>query len=80
MTEQRPDPKEVGFYFALAQVGLEMVLPAVGGLLVDIYGGTMPWGVLIGAVLGFVGGFYHLLLMVNQRDRTEAEKKKRESR
>jgi F0F1-type ATP synthase assembly protein I len=78
MAEKQPDAREVGFYFTLAQVGTEMVIPAVGGLLVDVYLHTMPWGLLIGAVVGFVGGFYHLIVLVNRHDRADSSKEKRD--
>ena len=53
--------RDMGRTFALAQVGLEMVVPIVLGLLLDNWLGCGPWGVVAGAVLGLVGGFVHLL-------------------
>jgi F0F1-type ATP synthase assembly protein I len=63
------DPKEVGYYFTLAQVGLEMVVPLGLGLLLDHYvGWTAPWGLIGGTVLGFVGGLAHLVVLANQQN------------
>jgi F0F1-type ATP synthase assembly protein I len=62
------DPKELGFYFALAQVGMEMVLPLGVGVALDNYFAWSPWGLLIGAVVGFVGGLTHLVMLVNRHD------------
>lgn len=61
------DPKELGFYFELSQVGMEMVVPIVVGLAVDHYLNWAPWGVVVGAVLGLVGGMAHLISLVNRR-------------
>jgi hypothetical protein len=69
-----PDARETGFYFALAQVGLEMVAPMLVGLGIDYFLGSMPWATVIGFGLGTVGGMLHLILMVRQH---EAEKRRR---
>jgi F0F1-type ATP synthase assembly protein I len=69
MPEERPDPKEIGYYFALGQVGLEMVAPIVLGLWLDGQFGWSPWGAVAGAVFGLVVGLMHLVYMLNQRDR-----------
>ena len=45
-------PKEMGYYFTLAKVGLEMVVPIALGLWLDNLFGWQPWGVVGGAVLG----------------------------
>ena len=37
MADQQPSRRELGFYFSLAQVGLEMVVPVVLGIFIDIY-------------------------------------------
>jgi F0F1-type ATP synthase assembly protein I len=67
-----PDPTQMGRYVALAQVGLEMVMPIVIGLLLDYYLGWSPWGVVVGTVIGFVGGLMHLLALLKrfEQDRT----------
>jgi F0F1-type ATP synthase assembly protein I len=64
------DPKEMGFYLALSQVGLEMVIPVVIGALLDHYLGWTPWAIIIGAVLGLVGGLSHLVAILNRNERT----------
>jgi len=67
------DPKELGRYVAIGQVGMEMVMPILIGLAVDHYLGWTPWAVIAGAVLGFFGGIAHLIYLVNrlsdERDR-----------
>ena len=68
MPKGLPDSREFGFYFALAQVGMEMVAPTCVGAVLDHYLGTMPWATVIGFVFGFVGGFLHLLLMIQRHN------------
>ena len=63
MPQGLPDPKQIGDYFVLAQVGVEMVAPLVLGLLLDRYLGWAPWGVIGGAMLGLVGGVVHLVVI-----------------
>jgi hypothetical protein len=55
------DPKIPGAYLALAQVGLEMVVPILLGLGLDYGLGWAPWGVIAGALLGLFGGMFHLI-------------------
>src|SRR5207248_5946661 len=62
------DRKELGRYLALAQVGLEMVVPIGVGLALDNYLGWSPWGVIGGAVLGLVGGLAHLVHLAGKAD------------
>jgi hypothetical protein len=64
-----PDPKEIGHYFALAQVGMEMVAPIVIGVVLDYQLGWMPWATIAGAVFGLVGGLMHLVALLNRRNR-----------
>jgi F0F1-type ATP synthase assembly protein I len=66
-----PDPKDLGFYFALSQIGFEMVVPLCVGLAIDYYFGTKPWATIIGFVLGFVGGFLHLLTMLQRHQASQ---------
>ncbi|HEV3256116.1 MAG TPA: AtpZ/AtpI family protein [Gemmataceae bacterium] len=68
MPEGPPDSKELGYYFALAQVGLEMVVPLVIGIALDHYLGWKPWATVAGALLGFVGGLGHLIVLVSRHD------------
>jgi F0F1-type ATP synthase assembly protein I len=74
MPAWRPDPKEMGRYFSLSQVGLEMVVPIGIGLAVDNYFGCQPWGVVVGAVVGLVGGFTHLLIQLKQLNNEESKR------
>ena len=67
-----PDPKEMGFYLALAQVGLEMVAPVGVGAILDYYFNWMPWATTTGAVLGLAGGLAHLVSLLNKHDRPDS--------
>jgi F0F1-type ATP synthase assembly protein I len=71
MTQPPPNSREMGYYFALAQIGLEMVAPIGLGLLLDYWLGWMPWATVICTVLGFVGGMIHLVVMVQRHDAEE---------
>jgi F0F1-type ATP synthase assembly protein I len=73
--DQEPSPREMGYYAALAQTGLEMVLPAVGGYYLDQWLGTTPWVFISAAVFGFAAGLIHLIAIVNRKDRDESGKK-----
>jgi F0F1-type ATP synthase assembly protein I len=57
------DQKDLARYLALGQVGMEMAAPVALGWLLDSYFGWSPWGVIAGAVLGLIGGLYHLVRM-----------------
>jgi F0F1-type ATP synthase assembly protein I len=61
-----PDPKQVGAYLLLAQVGVDLVAPIIVGLIIDQSLGWTPWATVAGAVLGLVGGLYHLVVIVNR--------------
>lgn len=64
------DRKELARYLALSQIGLEMVVPIILGLVVDHYLNLTPWGVVVGAVLGLIVGLVHLVQLTNQDDAT----------
>jgi F0F1-type ATP synthase assembly protein I len=49
-----------------AQVGMEMVAPIVLGLVIDYQFGWLPWCTVVGAVLGFVAGVGHLILIATR--------------
>lgn len=66
MPRGAPDPKQLGIYFTLAYVGMEMVAPVVVGLFLDHQFDWTPWGTVSGAVLGFLGGFVHLISILNR--------------
>lgn len=57
------DQKDLGRYLAIGQVGMEMAGPIALGALLDAYFRCSPWGVMVGAAVGFVGGFVHLVRM-----------------
>jgi F0F1-type ATP synthase assembly protein I len=80
MLPEMPDRKELGRYFALGQIGLEMVVPIVAGLLLDRFLGTTPWAVVAGAVLGLCGGFVHLVHQLNRMDSKDSSRSDQESR
>lgn len=69
-----PDSQELGFYVALAHVGLEMVVPLGVGIALDYYFGWKPWATVVGFVLGFVGGFFHLLAILKRHERGDHSK------
>ncbi|HWG43621.1 MAG TPA: AtpZ/AtpI family protein [Gemmataceae bacterium] len=74
------DRRELGRYLALSQIGLEMVVPIIAGLLVDYYLGWTPWATITGAVLGLCGGLVHLVHMLNKLDAKDSSPSDRESR
>jgi F0F1-type ATP synthase assembly protein I len=80
MLPELPDRKEMGRYVALGQIGLEMVVPIVAGLLIDSYLGWQPWALIAGAVLGLVGGLVHLVHLLNKMDSKDSSGSDRESR
>ena len=80
MSEERPDPKEMGYYFTLAAVGLEMVVPIGVGMVLDYYLNWKPWGAAGGVVLGLVGGLYHLIALSNRQNGTNSSRPGRETK
>jgi F0F1-type ATP synthase assembly protein I len=79
MPTDLPDSKELGHYYALGQVGLEMVVPVVIGLLLEGYFDWRPWGVVVGAVLGLTTGLAHLVAISNRRERNRTSKLPRDN-
>jgi F0F1-type ATP synthase assembly protein I len=75
MSQRLPDPKEVGRLFAIGQVGIEMVVPIGVGVALDFWWGTLPWGTVVGAVLGFTLGLVHLVRLSSQQNRDNTKKK-----
>jgi F0F1-type ATP synthase assembly protein I len=73
---QEPSPRELGYYAALAQTGVEMVLPALLGYWIDGWLDTLPWFTVILAVLGFAAGLTHLIVLLNRKERDEPKDKK----
>jgi F0F1-type ATP synthase assembly protein I len=68
--------QETGRYFALAQVGMEMVAPIAVGMAADYYLDSTPWGVAAGAVLGLVGGLWHLIVLAKRIDEADRSRPK----
>lgn len=83
-----PSPPEQRSPLALAMewvsrifvVGLEMVLPGLGGGWLDDRWGTKPLLTLVGFGLGIAGGLAHLLLMTSADSRRQKSAHGRESR
>jgi F0F1-type ATP synthase assembly protein I len=71
MPERPPSPKEMGLYWALAQTGFEMVVPIIGGIILDNYLNCSPWATIGGVVLGFVGSLTHLVVLLRRIDETK---------
>lgn len=80
MFDERPDSKEMGYYFTLATVGLEMVVPIGVGMVLDYYLNWRPWGAAAGAVLGLAGGLYHLIALSNRPNGTDSSRPRRETK
>jgi len=57
-------------------VGLEMVLPGLGGDWLDHRLGTGHWFTLAGFGLGMVGGMWHLILMTQAENRPKPQQDK----
>jgi F0F1-type ATP synthase assembly protein I len=62
------DRKQLARYLTLSQVGFEMVVPIVIGLVLDNYFDWSPWGVAIGAVLGLALGLIHLVHLTSKEE------------
>jgi F0F1-type ATP synthase assembly protein I len=79
MLPELPDRNEMGRYVALGQIGMEMVAPIVVGLVADHYLGCQPWGVIVGAILGPIGGLVHLVHLLNKMDAKDPSRSDQES-
>ena len=59
------EPKSAADLSKLAGIGFELAAAVAGftffGYLWDRHFGTRPWGLLIGALLGLIGGMYNLI-------------------
>jgi F0F1-type ATP synthase assembly protein I len=56
--------------FALAALGMELLLPTLVGGALDYYFGWAPWGVLIGAGLGLTIVLLHAIRRGNLDDQS----------
>ena len=72
---QDPTPREMGYYMALAQVGFEMVVPIAVGFWLDGWLATTPWITSIAAVVGFVVGLLHIVVLTKRKERDESSRK-----
>lgn len=50
----------------ITSISIEMVLPGAIGYWIDIKLGTKPFFLIIGSILGFVGGMWHLIKLTKQ--------------
>lgn len=80
MTDKPPTAREMGYYLSLAQIGMEMVAPVVLGVLLDVYVHTVPWGIIVGAFLGFGLGLIHLITLVNREEKADAARKEQDKK
>jgi F0F1-type ATP synthase assembly protein I len=71
-----PTPRELGYYAALAQIGVEMVLPAILGHYLDDWLGTTPWIMVAAAIFGFAASLIHLFAILRKKQRDESAEKK----
>lgn len=76
MAQDPNKARELGYYYALAQVGFEMAAPVGLGWWVDDRFGFFPWLTVIGTMLGLALGVTHLLLMVARHDRDQPPRDK----
>jgi F0F1-type ATP synthase assembly protein I len=68
-----PSGKDLGPYVAIGQVGIEMVVPIGIGVAVDYYLRWGHWGTVVGTILGFTGGLFHLIYLVNKLDKKNSD-------
>ena len=80
MPDQGRNRRELGRYYALAQVGLEMVVPIGVGMALDHYLGWTPWGVVVGAVLGLIVGITQLVHLSRRTDANGPDTPERDAR
>lgn len=77
---QTKDLAKYGEYIALgSQIAASMIIPVVLGIYLDRYWNFDPWGVIIGALLGFGGLISIVLKLASQTGKSEYQKKKNNS-
>ena len=78
MSDERPTPDSLALALEwvtkITTVALEMVLPALGGSYLDKRIGTSYWAI-VGLVVGFVVGMWHLLQMTRSRPNGQSPRK-----
>jgi F0F1-type ATP synthase assembly protein I len=72
------NPRDLGRFVAIGQVGMEMVAPVGIGLALDHYLGWTPWATVAGACLGLVVGITHLVVLANRSDEGNANRSNRD--
>lgn len=72
--------KEIQNYTEYITLGTEivsaMLVPIIGGYLVDYYWSTGPWGFITGAILGFLGVFNSIYKIARRANRESKFKRK----
>lgn len=70
-----PEPSRksrMAYYGELSQVGFEMAAPIGLGAALDYWGGwAFPVASIVGAVIGLVGGLFHLVSLANRESTIE---------
>jgi len=72
----KPTPREMGYYMALAGIGIEMVVPAGIGSYLDRWLETSPWITIVLGALGFAAGLIHMVVLLKQKDKDESSDQK----
>jgi F0F1-type ATP synthase assembly protein I len=70
VSDWQENPKKLGLYISLGQVGMEMVVPIAAGAALDHYSEvTAPWGTLGGVFFGFTSGLLHLITIMKRLEK-----------
>ena len=73
--------REAGPYLTIGlQIALSMLVFVGGGWAVDGWLGTTPWGVIVGAVLGFAGVIGLVIRLASEADAAKRQARAREPR
>jgi F0F1-type ATP synthase assembly protein I len=77
MTDPTPaDQRKLARLAAIGQIGMEMAVPVGVGVGLDFWWGTLPWCTIIGALLGPILGFIHLMALLKPPADTPSDTKK----
>ena len=67
-----PRRSRMAYYGELSQVGFEMAAPIAAGAMIDHWrDANFPVCSIVGAVIGLVGGLFHLVRLANREDQVE---------
>lgn len=55
-------------------IGLQMILPGIGGYYLDRWLGTTPWLLVVGVILGFTTSLIQLVALANQANAASRNK------